>query len=237
MVKFPDGQIIKGKDIKILEQDVDNLEQHVWVDDARFVLDQLEKLNTKAESLLIGMFDLDKVGIFGHSYGGSTAAQLCRFDKRCKAGISLDGGLFGKNPTKQFDKPFMFILAQDWPWNYMSDEDLKKINVTKKQFEDVKNKWLEYIPALCNAIKQDTYQIKIKNTKHNDFSDSALIKEIPSLKSFNLDCGIINGFRLTEIVNTYLVNFFDKYLKGKPSELLEDKSKQYPEVELKLQQN
>jgi len=233
MVKFSDGQTIKGKDIKILEQDVDNKEQQIWVEDTIFVLDQLEKLNKDIKSPLYGMFNLDKIGIFGRSYGGSTAAQLCRLDKRCKAGVSLDGGLFGKNSTEQFDKPFMFIMAQDWPWAHMTKEDLKQINVTKEQFENIKKKWLEYIPALCNAIGQDTYQIKIKNTKHNDFSDSTLIKEISSLKSFNLDVGTINGFRTTEIVNAYLLNFFNKYLKNQSSNFLNNENKPYPEIETK----
>ncbi|EKD23389.1 MAG: hypothetical protein ACD_82C00074G0002 [uncultured bacterium] len=42
--------------------------------------------------------------------------------------------------------------------------------------------------------------------------------------------GDIDGFRATEIVNAYLGSFFDKYLKGKPSELLDGKSKKYSEV-------
>lgn len=233
MVRFSDGRIIKAKDIKILEQAVDDVEQQVWVDDAMFVLDYLEKLNGDTKSPLREMFNLDEVGIFGHSYGGSTAAQLCRLDKRCKAGVSLDGGLFGKNPTERFDKPFMFILAQDWPWAHILEDGLEQIKVTKNQFENVEKKWLKYIPELCNAIRQDTYQIKIKKTKHNDFSDSTLIKEISSLKSFNLDVGAIDGFRATEIVNAYLVNFFNKYLRGQSSELLDGDGKKYVEVEEK----
>ncbi|MFA5075257.1 MAG: phosphotransferase [Candidatus Babeliales bacterium] len=214
MVKFPDGRVVKHKDIKILEQDVDDIEQQVWVDDARFILDQIEKLNSDKNSILSKMFDLEKIGIFGHSYGGSTAAQLCRIDERCKAGVSLDGGLFGKDPIKGFDKPFMFILAENWPWHDMSKEDLKKSGVSQEQYEDVKKKWLEYIPALCKAITKDTYQFKIKNSKHNDFSDLALIKEIAPLNTFNLDTGTINGVEVIKIVNEYLVNFFDKYLKN-----------------------
>jgi hypothetical protein len=50
-------------------------------------------------------------------------------------------------------------------------------------------------------------------------------------------CGeSINGLRATEIINAYLLNFFDKYLKGKPSALLDGKENKYSEVE-KMQIN
>lgn len=230
-VRFPDGRIKKRKEINILEQNIDDIEQQVWIDDALFVLSQLEKLNSSKESFLHSMFDCEKVGIFGHSYGGSTAAQLCRVEKRCKAGVSLDGGLFGKNPTEHFEKPFMFLLAEEWPWKNKTENDLKQMNISPKQYENIKTKWLDYIPTLCNALGHDTYQIKIKGTQHDGFSDLVLIKDMPSLKNFDLTTGSIDGFHVTQIINDYLVNFFDKYLKGKPSELLDGKETPYAEVE------
>lgn len=212
IAKFPDGRIIKHKNINVLDQKTDDLEQQVWLDDAVFILDQLPVLNEN--SILKGMLNLEKIGTFGHSYGGSTAAQLCRVDKRCKAGISLDGGLFGKNPTESFNKKFLFILAEVWPWNNYSDDKLKEMNVTKEQYENLKKKWVEYIPQLCNSLGKDAHKMVIKNAKHNAFSDSALFKEIPELKSFDLDVGSINGFKMIEILNEAIVGFFDKYLKN-----------------------
>ena len=46
------------------------------------------------------------------------------------------------------------------------------------------------------------------------------------------DPGPMNGYRSTKIVNAYVLNFFDKYLKNNPSELLDDNNKKYPEVDL-----
>ena len=43
--------------------------------------------------------------------------------------------------------------------------------------------------------------------------------------------GSIDGLRVTEIVNAYLVNFFNKYLKGQSSVLLNGVGKVYTEVE------
>lgn len=229
LVQFPDGRVVKHADIDVLQQDNDDREQQIWVDDALFVIDQLGQFNGDSNFLLHNLFDLDQIGIFGHSYGGSTAAQLCRLEKRCRAGVSLDGGLFGKNPVAQSNKPFMFILGEDWPWAHQTPHEL---HVTQEIYDLLERKWLTYIPEFCLANSNDTYSLAIKGTKHNDFSDAALIKEMPSFKSLSLDTGPINGFRLTTIVNAYLVNFFDKYLKYKPSALLDGRCKKFQEVEM-----
>jgi hypothetical protein len=71
-----------------------------------------------------------------------------------------------------------------------------------------------------------------------DFMDLALLKNaspftrlLKNLGSKSI-LGSIDGFRATEIVNAYLVNFFDKYLKGTPSQLLDGTEKRYVEIEL-----
>jgi hypothetical protein len=45
--------------------------------------------------------------------------------------------------------------------------------------------------------------------------------------------GSIDAYRVTTIVNHHLVQFFDKYLRHKPSELLDGNNKPYPEVEIR----
>ncbi|HKS21572.1 MAG TPA: hypothetical protein VJZ76_02150 [Thermoanaerobaculia bacterium] len=51
------------------------------------------------------------VGIFGHSFGGSQAAQFCAHDPRCVAGIDVDGILLGDVVQHGINKPFLFILS------------------------------------------------------------------------------------------------------------------------------
>jgi predicted dienelactone hydrolase len=75
----------------------DTYDQHIetWVADARFVLDQVTTWQSAdPQGLVTGRLDLDRVGMFGHSYGGATAAQCCALDARFKAGINLEGTLF-----------------------------------------------------------------------------------------------------------------------------------------------
>ncbi|MCP3144937.1 alpha/beta hydrolase [Pyxidicoccus xibeiensis] len=47
-----------------------------------------------------GRLDLDRVGAFGHSFGGSAAAEACRTDARVKAGLNMDGTFHGRLETE-----------------------------------------------------------------------------------------------------------------------------------------
>ena len=77
--------------------------------DARFVLDEIERLNRNdPDGLFTGRLDTERVGIFGHSFGGAVAAEACRTDARFKAGANYDGLLFGDVLEQGIGKPFLF---------------------------------------------------------------------------------------------------------------------------------
>jgi dienelactone hydrolase len=60
-----------------------------WVADVRVVLDRLP--TTGPGSQLAARLDLSRLGAAGHSMGGVMAGQFCVEDRRCKAGLNLDG--------------------------------------------------------------------------------------------------------------------------------------------------
>jgi len=245
IVQFPDGRIIDGlksikkrKILKNFELEHYN-ELEIWTSDVRFVLDQLKELANKKNSIFYQRLDQEHIGMFGHSYGGATTTQICRIDSRIKAGVNLDGPLFGLEPTKKFDKPFMFLLAEDTvkvvnrQWTHA---DQKTFNIYLLDVENVfKLRYLPAIKKLSQSMEHDIYTFVIKNAGHMAFSDHALTSYESTCSRFlgDFGTGLINGFRVTEIVNAYLVKFFDKYLKGQPSELLDGKNMKYPEVEAK----
>src|SRR6266567_868884 len=76
----------------------------VWVADARFTLDQLTKLNSD-DRLLKGHLNLAEVGMYGHSFGGATAAEVCREDSRFKACLNMDGTAFTMTNSSQIKQP------------------------------------------------------------------------------------------------------------------------------------
>jgi len=245
VVQFADGRIADG--VKAISQrfaknrrflDDDN-EIEIWVSDVSFVLDQLEKLGYDKESFFYNRLDQKNIGIFGHSFGGATAVQICQRDSRVKVGVALDGILYGYDETQKNDKPFMAILAGDMvktyerPW---TKDDWNKFRLGS--LDEEKKFRATYLPAFkkfAQSKNHDFYTLVLDGADHMDFCDTTLQKQSALLARFlgNFGAGYINGFRLTEIVNAYLVNFFDKYLKEQPSELLDGNCKGYEEVKIK----
>jgi hypothetical protein len=103
-VVFPDGRIITqsgwDQDAKRTkeEQAAFHAERHrAGALDNRFVLDQLERLNSGtlagAPQQLLGRLDTHQVGALGHSLGGMISIVSGHIDRRFRICLNLDGGL------------------------------------------------------------------------------------------------------------------------------------------------
>jgi predicted dienelactone hydrolase len=235
---FPDGRVIpltqkwKSGEIKYLSSEV-----NVWVQDVKFILDKLEEINKNdLQSKFRKKLDLEKIGMLGHSLGGATAAQVCRQDGRIKAGVNMDGPLFGSNATEGFSKPFMFILANETMKKIakpVTDEELSYHGMDRAEEKLVKAMYLESIPKLCQNTKHDAYIITVQGADHYSFSDIPLLKNRSlCLKYFwPASTETIDPYRAISISNDYLLAFFNKYLKNKESKILTN-DKQYPEAKV-----
>jgi dienelactone hydrolase len=100
-VEFPGGRVVTPRSD---QSPVDS----VRIADTRFVLNELASLapgaNPDAEQRplpngLSAALDLAKVGMFGHSLGGATAAKAMAADARISASINLDGSMFLADPA------------------------------------------------------------------------------------------------------------------------------------------
>ena len=129
-----------------------NESTNLWESDTKSVIDKLEKINTGDEQLS-GIFDLDKIGIFGHSLGGATAGQMCFGNTPIKAGINLDGFQFGDLFHHQLEVPFMFVSS-----NREGDRYLRALTFIENS-------------------KHDCYQISIDGFSHDNFTDLKYITE------------------------------------------------------------
>jgi dienelactone hydrolase len=83
----------------------------VWLADVRFVLDSLAQLN-RSDERLAGRLDLSHVGIFGHSFGGATAAAAVQSDRRFTAGINLDGGDLSHTRGEAIRDKFVWLCSE-----------------------------------------------------------------------------------------------------------------------------
>lgn len=64
----------------------------IWLGDQSFVLDQIQSQNVPEHALeIVKQSRLDRVGVVGMSFGGSTAGAFCLQDERCASGVNMDG--------------------------------------------------------------------------------------------------------------------------------------------------
>jgi dienelactone hydrolase len=95
-VEFPDGRFVKSLVGSHLTNSWRTDDQSlsfvlsVRLDDLRFVLNELERLNTSSDSPFAGNLDLTKIALAGHSLGGLATWKAVQQDARFKAGILLD---------------------------------------------------------------------------------------------------------------------------------------------------
>jgi dienelactone hydrolase len=115
---FPDGRVIphtsifdtadrEGSNSEFDQLQAQNVATRAG--DIQFVLGELEKFQDGSDlaGLFNGKLDLDRLGVFGNSTGGATAAELLSIDPRFKAGANLDGTLRGDTPNASLSQPYM----------------------------------------------------------------------------------------------------------------------------------
>jgi predicted dienelactone hydrolase len=176
----------------------------VRVADARFVLDELERMSSgTTRSPFEGRLDLERVGIFGMSLGGAVTGQTCLEDQRLKAGANLDGTQFGTVIDGFVSQPFMFL-------NSGSSKD--------------------HNDFVYDRMLNTTYSVTIAGSSHMDFTD--FFYTVPLFKKFAKEA--ISDERMRQVANAYLVAFFDRYLRGREEPLLDGPSEEFPEVTFKI---
>ena len=192
--------------------------------DVRFVLDSLERLDhLDPDGLFAGRLDFSRVGVFGHSFGGAVAAEVCRADQRFRAGINYDGLIFGDVLEQGIGKPFLFFM------------DGTPVP-TDANLGATKGPWLRELILVADNVERLRYAhpeargywASVKGASHMSFCDSPLYSPIKRLTH----AGAIDAHRVLEITNAYTLAFFDTYLNAKESRLLDGPSAQYPEVEI-----
>jgi predicted dienelactone hydrolase len=222
LLRFPDGRLvsrtyegnpgesatISGGSNRILNRLV-----QIWSDDAHFVLNYLEQLNTSESSnQFFNKLNLNSVGVFGHSFGGATAAQFCLNDPRCKAGVDMDGAPYGTVIKTGLNKPFMFLLA-----DHSNETDSVSVHI-KSNIEEI-----------YHSLPENHYWIYLEDAQHFNFSDLPFQKEL-LISRLSGATGSIGGKRGLEMISSCLLSFFDKYLKDQTSTQINDLSKRFPEI-------
>ncbi|MEV4611428.1 Tat pathway signal protein [Kitasatospora sp. NPDC049258] len=219
-VQFPDGSLAT----MVAPGDPDPFIRKalaIRVEDTRFVLDQLRLLaagrNPDADGRRLpaglgGALDLSRVGMFGHSMGGTAAALAMDADPRIDAGIDLDGNL------TNFDGSLMPVAEHglDRPFLLLGKDGETDTGPGWQAFRDHTPGW--------------TRQLTLLGSEHASFTDAeALIPQLgldPAVRA--ADIGTIDPADAIRTTEAYLAGYFDRWLRGSCGTLLDGPSPTYP---------
>ncbi len=222
---FPDGRVVSF-DPRLKDKTFLEIKFEVFAEDARFVLDQLEMLDASdLERMFQGRLDLSRVGIFGHSLGGITAAEACHLDARFKAGIDIDAFVPQDVVESGLAQPFMFITRD----TVTMEKELARFDPAERQARI--NEQMDSIQIVFDELQQEGYLVKMHGLFHYNATDLPLWTPLTSAIGM---AGPIDASRAHRIVNAYTLAFFDRHLNGQPAPLLESPSSDFPEVEFAI---
>lgn len=163
-----------------------------WAEDINRVVNQISEW--EKTTFLSSHIDTSKIGVFGHSQGGSAAGQVVLNNPKIGAAINIDGIQWGDMVDTFYSKPFLW-LSSDWP------EEHPIFNES----------------AYKNGSTADLYFAKIKGSGHSNFMDIPLMVNLPIIN----EAGDIEPKEAIDITTKVVVDFFDKYLNGQNQNLLE----------------
>ena len=224
-VVFPDGrwferrpennpELFSGEDLNRLGEKL----LAAWTADTAFVLDRLEQLNASDPSAkFTGRLDLTRIGMFGHSFGGATAAQFCSQDSRCKAAIDLDGSLHGSVLQTSIHQPFMFLMSGEGDFSSKAEVD--------QIYTDIRSVY-DRLPADSRLL------VSIRGANHFTFTDDGALLKSGILREALRAFGRlrIDGGRQLAVTAYCVHTFFDAYLESAIAPRPQIVSPLYPEI-------
>jgi hypothetical protein len=209
---FPDGRTVGLASVPTdpaAQAAFFNMSLRTIVEDAKFLLDTLAEMNV-TDPDYSSHFDLSRVGMYGHSFGGANTAVCCYEDSRITAGLTLDGVFYSSFIPGNITKPFLMMfaearLANDSTINYM---------------------W--------NHVSNDAFKMNISGSTHYAYTDVGVLLShlVPLIPPKILGFGTIPPKRMVNITKTYETAFFEVFLKGEPVETLLGLSSYFPEVQI-----
>ena len=155
------------------------------VADVRFVLGRLATLRGA------GRLDLTRVGGFGHSLGGAAMAGAMLADPRLRAGVDLDGRLFGPVIRRGLTRPFG-IMVGDPPT-------------------------MPTITAFRRHTRGPHPLKTAAGTGHGAFTDVVWLAPqlgIDAPTRAGLGLGTVDATVAVAQQRTWLLRFFDRYVRG-----------------------
>jgi dienelactone hydrolase len=163
---------------------------------------------------VLGLVDLSRLGVFGHSFGGAAAVWAASETPLLRASANMDGRLWGDVLGRGSTKPVLIFRSE----GASAEADASIAEFTSHALAPV-------------------HRAQVSGALHNDFSDSALLVQAlaqldPRVQPAQYQVGAIGPGRILAIECAYLRALFEAAWSGEASALLAGPAPEFPEVSL-----
>ena len=178
----------EAEDSEMIERVKEQL--NIRVEDVSFVIDKMIEKFSKDQQFNKSA-DFENIGIFGHSFGGSTAIMAANNDNRIDAILGLDA----------------YFLPLP---NYIIEKDINKpfIHLGQTSWGDSNNYELMKIWGSNN--NQNSFHLSVEGSKHNDFTDFSQFTKLTR----KFGSGKVPQKIMRNIMNDVILQFFNYHLKS-----------------------
>ncbi len=177
----------------------------LWADDLRFMLDQIEGLDRDSGGIFFHRLDLNRIGAFGHSFGGAAAILAGLQDQRIKTVLNLDGSPFNVLSKKLLPKPFMVIKHDVSGKHAVVPPDEAGKAMQAQVGEKLSSVYLRGRPG---------YRVTVADSKHVTFSDLAVLQTWTDAGGRFGTEDANDGEKTVAGICDYMEAFFDRFLLG-----------------------
>lgn len=189
---FPDGSL---KPFQLSEEQFDRSEAYriqvgqVWSEDISFVIDQFEKMDkNQVPSRLNGRIEMGSIGVIGHSFGGA-ASYDASFDPWVKAGVNMDGTLFGIKDKEATSKSFLIMYSESVFEAYdktrrhyaYTDAELEAFGSTREEYEALAQSVELEVKHIQSLLRNKGRTVYIEGTEHINYTDLQFLSPLSKL--------------------------------------------------------
>jgi dienelactone hydrolase len=187
--------------------------------DTELVLDRLTSLPAR----LTGSMDLTRTGMFGHSGGGFTAANMMYVDRRIKAGVDMDGTLEYSVEPDGTNLSEVALHGLDRPFLLMGSSSAAGGSDVHRE-----PSWA----AFWQHQRGWQADVTLNDSVHASFTDAeALLPQLAGRvppTTLAAAVGTVDPHRAVAANRALVASFFNRFLKGRDDHLLDGNPSRYP---------